>query len=152
MELTLKFLTEKPTHYCKCKGELPAEYDKKTCDVCLTKEKHRNMAQRQKQKFEEIENVMPGDLLAKAAKKELHITKVSHKLSTWKMLNEKNTLKAPDIEFGSKEELLQQLQLVFEVPSGRVIFRVCTFTAIDPLANTKEITRMMGNEIWHCQA
>jgi hypothetical protein len=81
MKLTLKFSTEKPTHCRKCKGELPVEYDKKTCDACLTREKHRDTARRQKRKFEEIENIVPGDLPAKAAKKELHITKVSRKLS-----------------------------------------------------------------------
>ena len=55
----------------------------------------------------------------------------------------------PDAEFKSKEELFQQLQLAFEVPSGQVIFRAFTLTAIDPLADAKEVTRMIGNEIWH---
>jgi hypothetical protein len=78
MELILKFSTEKPTHCRICKGELPVEYDK-TCDACLTRERHRDMARRQKRKFEEIKNIVPGDLPAKAAKKELHITKVNIK-------------------------------------------------------------------------
>jgi len=53
----------------------------------------------------------------------------------------------PDIKFKSKEELLQQPRLAFEVPSGQAIFQACTFTAIDPLAGAKEITTMIGNEI-----
>ena len=46
------------------------------------------------------------------------------------------------------EELLQQLRLAFEVPSGRVIFRARTFAAVDPLADAKEITRMLATNIW----
>jgi hypothetical protein len=78
MELTLKFLTGKPACCRKCKQALPMEYDKKTCDTCLTREKQRDMARRQRRKFEEIENVVPGVLPAKAVKRELRIMKVSH--------------------------------------------------------------------------
>ena len=84
MELTLKFSTNKTTHCHKCKNELPAEYGKKTCDACLTREKQRDTARRQKQKFEELESVVPGELPAKIARKELQITKVSHRSSIWK--------------------------------------------------------------------
>ena len=148
MELTLKFSTNETTRCRKCKNELPAEYSKKTCDACLAREKQRDIARRQKRKFEEMENVVPGDLPAKIARKELQITKVSHRSSIREKRLNKNPPKAPDVEFKSKEELLQQLRLAFEVPSGRVIFRAFTLTAIDPLADTKEVTRMIGKEIW----
>lgn len=60
----------------------------------------------------------------------------------------KYTVKVPDVKFESMEELLQQLRLAFEVPSGRVIFRACTFTVVDPLADAKEITRMLATNVW----
>ena len=78
MELTLKFVTLKPTCCRKCKNELPAEYNKKTCNTCLANEKQRDTTRRQKRKFEEIEKVVPGDLPANVARKELQITKVSY--------------------------------------------------------------------------
>ena len=78
MELTLKFSTNKLTRCRLCGGELPSEYDKKTCHACLVKEKQRDVARRQKRKFEEIENLVPGDLPAKVAKKDLQMKKVSN--------------------------------------------------------------------------
>lgn len=81
MELTLEFSTNKHTLYRICKNDLPAEYNKKTCQGRLTKEKQRDAVRRQKRKFEEIENIMPGDLPAKVARKELRVTKVSHRLN-----------------------------------------------------------------------
>ena len=55
----------------------------------------------------------------------------------------------PDVEFNSKEDLLQQLCLAFEVPSGWVIFQGYTSATIDPMANAKEITKMVAVDIWH---
>ena len=78
MELTLNFSTNKLTRCRKCKGELLPQYDKKTCHACLTKEKERDVARRQKRKFEDIENIVPGDLPAKVAKKNLQVKKVSN--------------------------------------------------------------------------
>ena len=46
------------------------------------------------------------------------------------------------------EEFLQQLSLAFKVPSERVIFRACTFAAVDPLVDAKEITRMPVTDMW----
>jgi len=60
----------------------------------------------------------------------------------------KQRTQAPDVEFNSKEDLLQQLCLAFEVPSGRVIFRGYTSTTIDPMANAKDVTMMMAADIW----
>lgn len=53
------------------------EYNKKTCHTCLAKEKQRDVARRQKRKFEEIENTVPGVLPAKVAKKDLQVKRVS---------------------------------------------------------------------------
>ena len=81
MELTLKFSTDKPSRCRLCKGELPGEYDKKACPACLVKEKQRDTTRRQKRKFDEVENIVSGDLPAKVAKKGLEITKVRDILS-----------------------------------------------------------------------
>ena len=78
MKLTLKFSTNKLTRCRMCKGELLAEYDKKTCHACLAKEKERDVARRKKWKFEEIENTIPGDLPAGVVKKNLRMKKVSN--------------------------------------------------------------------------
>jgi hypothetical protein len=77
MELTLKFSTSKLTHCRICKEGLPAEYDKKTCHACLSREKERDATRRQKRRFEEIEHIVSGDVPAKVAKKKLQIEKVS---------------------------------------------------------------------------
>lgn len=89
-----------------------------------------------------MENVVPGDLPAKFARKGLQIMKVSHCPGIKKRIQQENTHKVPDVEFQSKKELYQQLRLTFEAPSGRVIFRACACasTPIDPLADAKEIT------------
>jgi len=78
MELMLKFSTNKLTRCRIYKGELPGEYDKKTCQACLAKEKQHNTTRRKKQKFEETENIVSGDLPAKVAKKGLQMKKVSN--------------------------------------------------------------------------
>ena len=41
--------------------------------------KERDTARRQKRKFEEMESIVPGDLPAKVARKELQTTKVRNK-------------------------------------------------------------------------
>ena len=149
MEHTFKFSTNRPTRCRICKGELPAEYEKKTCQTCLTPEKQRDTARRQKRKFEEIENVVPGDLPAKTAKKELQIKMVSDtSVEPPKEALNIECHKAPDVEFKSKEDLLRQLRLAFEVPSGRVIFQGYTSMAIDPGADPKDVTAMMAADIW----
>ena len=148
MERTLIFSTNRPTHCRICKGELPTEYEKKTCHACLVREKQRDTVRRQKRKFEEIENTVLRDLPAKVMKKELQIKKASDMHTKHlKKLNRKY-LQASDVEFKSKEDLLQQLRLAFEAPSGQVIFRGCAAIAIDPMANAKEVTTMMAADIW----
>jgi hypothetical protein len=67
-----------------------------------------------RRKFEEIENVVLGDLPAKFSEMELHITKVSHNSMVLKNVKQKSTRRVPDVEFDSKEEPLQRLRHAFQ--------------------------------------
>jgi len=59
MQTTLK-TGNRPDVCRQCKMKLPEEHYKTHCDSCLAKQRTRATKKRQKQKFEELENVLPN--------------------------------------------------------------------------------------------
>ena len=56
--------------------------------------------------------------------------------------------KAAEAEFASLDELIAEIKLVFQVPSGKVNFRGRAKIASDSSMETRGRVQLMASEIW----
>ena len=63
-----------------------------------------------------------------------------------------NAPKAAEMEFTSFDDLISEIKLAFQVPSGEVNFRGRTRISLDPSMGTKERVRLTAYEIWRVSA
>ena len=59
-----------------------------------------------------------------------------------------DTPKTAETEFASLEDLLSEIKLAFQVPSGKVSFRGRTRVTSDLSTGTKERVQLAASEIW----
>ena len=63
-----------------------------------------------------------------------------------------NAPKAAEIEFASFDDLISEIKLAFQVPSGKVNFRGQTRIPSDPSVEMKERVQLTASEVWRVSA
>jgi len=63
-----------------------------------------------------------------------------------------NSPKLAEMEFASFDDLISEVKLAFQVPSGKVNFHGRTRISLDPSMGTKERVQLTASEIWRVSA